>query len=155
MALVVLPIGLHELGLGEPPSYVAIGTAPAIGADNFDQETKDLASLSKGADPIDAQVQYALSVLRQSGAAVMGHGQRFQDIRKITTNVAVLLEQEARTTLARLVGNGDITLDRVAVSVNTESTDNWAEVVIDYVNRRLPVPKLQQAKVKIRPEATS
>lgn len=155
MALVVLPMGLHRLGLDGPPTYAPLPAAPGIAADNIDQETKDLASMLEGADAIDAQVQLAMTTLRKSGAAVQELGQRFQDIRKITDNVSILLEQEARTALARLVKANDITIESVFVVVNTPSTDAWAEVTVNYVNRRLAVPKVQTKSVEIRPEATS
>jgi hypothetical protein len=155
MALVVLPMGLHRLGLDGPPTYDPMLGAPGIAADNIDPETKDLASLTKGADAIDAQVQLAMGTLRKSGAGVQELGQRFQDIRKITDNVSTLLEQEARTALDRLVKANDITIESIFVVVNTPSTDAWAEVTVNYVNRRLPVPKVQTASVAIRPEATS
>jgi hypothetical protein len=155
MALAVLPMGLHQLGLVGPVTYAPLLPPPGIAADNIDQKTKDLASVVKGADTIDAQVQLAMMTLRKSGAGVQELGQRFQDIRKITDNVSRLLEQEARTALDRLVKANDITIESVFVVVNTPSTDAWAEVTVNYVNRRLPVPKIKTQSVAIRPEATS
>ena len=152
MALVVLPMGLHRLGLDGPPTYDPIAAAPVLAAEDFDQLTKDLRSLTVGVDPIDAQVQVAMTTLRRSGAAVISTGQRFQDVRKLDTNASLLLEQEARTCLARLVAANDISIERV--DVVADPGGQWAEVTIDYVNKRLAKPRTKQISVFIRPEAT-
>lgn len=152
MPLVIIPMGLHPLGLAEPPSLAPIGPPPALAAEQIDQRTKDLVSLTVGADPIDAQVQIAMMTLRRSGAAVISTGQRFQDVRKLDTNAPLLLEQEARTCLGRLVAANDITIERVAVTV--DNGGQWAEVTVDYVNKRLAKPRTKTISVTIRPEAT-
>ena len=153
MALVVLPLGLHQLGLEDPISVDPLPGVAVIAAEDIDQKTKDLTSLTVGADPIDAQVQIAMMTLRRSGAAVIADGQRFQDIRKLDTNAPLLLEQEARTCLARLVANNDISIE--SVDVVTDSPGAWAEVTVNYVNKRLAKPRTKQISVTIRPEATS
>lgn len=151
MALVVLPIGLHPLGTGAPPTYDAVAPPPVIGAEQISQLTKDVASASKAADPIDAQIQGALNRLRGSGAAVTRDGQRFLDVRKLDDSAKTLLEREARTALGRLVTRGDVTIDDVRVVI--DSGGQWAEVYIDLFNNRLPNSKKQTVKVPIRPEA--
>lgn len=153
MALVVLPMGLHRLGLDGPPTYDALAAAPVLAAESVDQVTKDLKSLTVGADPIDAQVQVAMMTLRRSGAAVISTGQRFQDVRKLDTNAPLLLAQEARTCLARLVASNDISIEGVGVEM--DSAGQWAEVTVSYVNKRLAKPRTKQISVTIRPEATS
>lgn len=130
-----------------------IPAAPVILADGISEQTKDYLSMLVGADPIDEQVFIALTVLRQSGAAVMNDGQRFQDIRKLTTNAALLIEQEARTALKRLVAQGDIAILRITTT--TDSAGNWAECVADYFNNRLPKPAKRQVRAPLRPEVTS
>lgn len=153
MALVVLPMGLHRLGLDGPPTYDEIAAPPVLAADSIDQDSKDFTSLTLGADAVDAQVQIAMTTLRRSGAAVIADGQRFQDVRKLDANAAVLLEQEARTCLARLVAANDISIEKV--SVVADSSGQWAEVTVDYVNKRLVRPRTKQISVTIRPEATN
>lgn len=151
MPLVVLPMGLHRLGLDAPTEPALFDEAPVLAAENISIRTKDLVSLTVGADPIDQQVQTALSVLRASGAAVTRDGQRFLDVRKLDDTAPVLLEQEARTALGRLTRNGDIVIE--AIGVVRDSAGQWGEVVVDYVNNRLPSSKRQQIRVPIRAEA--
>ncbi len=153
MPLVILPAGLSELGTAEPLEQGVLKQPPVIMADGVNEGTKDFASMVYGADPIDEQVWLALNVLRGSGAAVMAVGQRFQDIRKMTDNVATLVEQEARTALARLIQNGDITIEQI--SVVADSAGNWAECQVNYINQRLPKPTKRTVKAPLRPEVTS
>lgn len=152
MPLVILPAGLHPIG-SDVDDVSELLPPPVIMADGVDERTKDFASFLYGADPIDDQVYIALNTLRGSGAAVIDVGQRFQDIRKLTTNVQILIEQEARTALGRLVAFGDITISRV--TVEKDDAGNWAECVVDYINNRLPKPSKRTARVPLRPEVTS
>ncbi len=153
MPLVILPAGLSDLGTAEPLEQGVLKAAPVIMADGVSEKSKDFASMVYGADPIDEQVWLALNVLRQSGAAVTTVGQRFQDIRKMTSNVAILIEQEARTALRLLVQNGDIKIERIAVT--KDELGNWAECVVDYINNRLPKPAKRTVRAPLRPEVTS
>lgn len=151
MALVVLPMGLHRLGLDGPPTYAALAAAPVVAAESINFKTKDVGSLLKGMDPIDQQVQEALGRLRASGAAIARDGQRFLDVRKLDEDAPTLLEGEARAALARLTANGDITIE--AVRVVQDSAGQWGEVYIDLFNNRIPNSKKQTVKVPIRVEA--
>lgn len=153
MPILVLPLGLHDLGTEDPDLLPALKTPPVIMADGIDDKTKDFVSFLYGADPVDEQVYLALNILRASGAAVMNDGQRFQDIRKISDDVVVLIEQEARTALKRLTDAGDITID--SISVEYSSPDGWAEGTIDYVNNRMAKKTDRTVKFPLRPEATS
>ncbi len=152
MPLVVLPFGLHPLGLGVPPVIEALPPPPVIAAEKFSTATKDIESVLESADVVDAQVQLALSRLRRSGASVATTGQRFQDVRKLDDQAAVLLEQEARTSLALLVARGDIRIDGISIAI--ESAGAWAELTVDYINNRRSRPEKTSATVTIRPEAT-
>jgi hypothetical protein len=152
MPLVILPAGLHPIG-SAPSSQNPLLPPPVISADGIDEGSKDLASVLYGADPIDDQVYIALNTLRGSGAAVMNVGQRFQDVRKLDDNAAILIEQEGRTALRRLVNSGDITIDRLYVQ--TDSAGTWAELVCDFINNRLPKPGKRTVRAPLRPEATS
>jgi hypothetical protein len=151
MALVILPIGLHRLGLDGPPVYDALPAAPVVAAESINFKTKDVDTLLGGMDPIDQQVQEALGRLRGSGAAVTQDGQRFLDVKKLDDSAPTLLEGEARTALARLVANGDITIE--SVRVEQDSSGQWGEVFIDLFNNRIPNSKKQTVKAPIRVEA--
>lgn len=134
MPPIVFPFGLSPLGLAVPRPGGPLKPAPAIAAELHDPLTRDVASLLKSADVIDDQVWIALTVRRDSGAALGTTGQRFRDITKLGSNVEQLLDTEVRTSLATLVERGDISIDSIAV--NTDSSIQYAEVLIEYTNRR-------------------
>ncbi len=133
MPIVIPPAGLHPLGLFiESPGPNA--PASPILADNIDTTTGEYLDLFVGDDIVDAQVKIALKVVRRSGPAVIEDGQRFQDIRKLGNTATKQIEAEARTALARLVRQGDITIASFEVEVNEGSQD--ANTVLRYVNMR-------------------
>jgi hypothetical protein len=136
--IVILPAGHHPIGIGYPDEIGPYPSAPALAAEDYAIDGKrDVKSLTKSADPIDAQVQLALTAVRATGAVNGELGQRFADVRKNDENAKILLEGEARRALDRLVKNGDITLIRVAAEVEAD----WAELTIDYLNNRAPTPE--------------
>ena len=130
----------------EPHLVPALGLPPPLIAEDFDYRTpRDLKSGLVPADTIDAQVQYALVVVRGTGAAALDHGQQFGKVRKLSDEAGVLIKQEARTALARLVRNGDIRITRLDV---LEGHD-WAEVQIDYVNLRARGDQRRSYKARV------
>jgi hypothetical protein len=108
--------------------------APVIAAELRDPRTLDVGSVLRGQDVIDDQVMIALRARRGSGAALGSTGQRFSDIRKLSTNVKRLLEVEARTALATLVARGDITIR--TIEPLTDDGQQWSALRIEYVNER-------------------
>lgn len=132
MALYVLACGLSPCGLESPTIYEPLPAAPAIAAEDYDPETRELRSLTASADPIDAQVQLALTAVRESSAILADTGQTFGDIKKLGTDAELLIEKATRDALARLVRNRDIDIDSVSVLIG----DDWAEVTVVYYNRR-------------------
>lgn len=135
MALQVLACGLHELGLEEPAASAAMPAPPAMAAESYGLTgDRDVLSLTTSVDPIDAQVQLALVAVRDSGAAGKGTGQRFSTIKKLGDDIVAVLDGETRTALTRLVKNGDISV----VSIVVETGSDWAEIVVTYINHRLP-----------------
>lgn len=144
---VIVPFGLSPIGLAAPQTVGPLAPAPVIAAELRDPITLDVASVLLGADVIDDQVQIATRARRNSGAALGTTGQRFADILKLTTNVKRLLEAEARTALATLVGRGDITI--LSIDVVTDDAGQWAEVKIAYNNNRAVGRKDRQYTVPL------
>jgi hypothetical protein len=135
VVIVILPAGLHPIGIGLPDEIGPYPGPPALAAEDYAIDGKrDLVSLTASADPIDAQVQLALTAVRASGALNRELGQRFADVRKNDENAKMLLEGEARRALTRLTKNQDITLLSVAAVVESD----WAEITIVYINNRAP-----------------
>lgn len=134
--LIVLPAGLHALGLEEPVEYVPIAPPAPMLAEDFDHKApRDIKSVFTPADPIDQQVQLALVVVRRSGASVAEDGHRFGDIKKIGDSAPTAVADEARRALARLTKAGDIIIDKL--SVEPIGADGL-ELTIEYRNMRAP-----------------
>ncbi len=135
--LVVLPAGLHALGLEEPAEFVPLGPPVAMLAEPYDHKSpRDLKSVFEPADVIDQQVQLALSVVLGSGVSVADVGHRFGDIKKLDDGAATRIADEARVALARLVAAGDIIID--ALTVDTSIYPDSAELSVEYRNLRAP-----------------
>jgi hypothetical protein len=137
VTLYVLACGLHALGLAEPSVPEALPGPYAIAAESYDKDSLDLTSLTEGVDPIDAQVQLAMTSVRATGVANAAVGQRFTDVRKLSDDFEVAIESEVRTALSRLVENRDIDILRIAVVKG----EDWSEVTVDYFNRRMANPQ--------------
>lgn len=131
---VVIPSGLHPLGLWVPQTYAPKDGPPGILADSIDPKTGEFTSISKGMDPIDQQVVLAMRITRRSGAAVMNDGQEFREIRKVTEETPILMKSVAERALRRLIEQGDIELGEL--ETNGDGGDDFAEVVINYTNKR-------------------
>ena len=147
MVLYVLAAGVSGIGLEAPVLQRPLPPPPGMIAEDYDYlSPRDLKSVMKPADPIDAQVQYAMVVVRRSGAAATV-GQRFRDTRKIDDTAKILLAQEARTALHHLVRNGDIQIRRLEVTVYPPDS---AEVEIDYLNRRARGKQERRFQTRVR-----
>ena len=113
---------------------VALGNPSPILADNIDPETRDFASLAKGADPIDAQVQLAVTTQRSSGAAVIEDGVAVTPT-KMDRSVENQIAADYRQALQRLVRRGDIRITQISFDRN-EPENQTVQVRIAYVNLR-------------------
>ena len=97
----VSPIGFFIRAPG------ALGAPSPLLADNINPETRDFASLFTGLDPIDAQVQLAVTTVRASGSAVEEDGiANLPD--KMTNSVEDEITSAVKVALGRLIRNGDI-----------------------------------------------
>ena len=119
-------------------------------ADNIDPLTRDFASLTKGLDPVDAQVQVALGCVRDSGPSIQGVGLP-PPPRKITEGSEEVMRSQVQTALRTLVRNGDIRLKTIVVNIQAgaQQVDGYVEYqnlrALDGTTRtaRLPYSKLR------------
>lgn len=122
-----------------PPGFflrapVSEGTPSPLLADNIDPATRDFADLFVGVDPIDAQVQLAVTTIRGSGAAVLEDGITITPTKMGDSYRAQLLA-DARAALARLVRNGDVRL--LGVELLLDDQGNQTSLLgVQYVNLR-------------------
>lgn len=134
--LVVLPAGLHMLGLEEPAAIPPLGPPPPLIAEKYsDSRPRDVLSILNPEDTVDAQVQLAFSVVRESGEAVETVGQRFADIRKNDESAPTQIANEARRVLDKLVRQGDVSIAKILVE---EAGIDGRLLTVDYVNLRAP-----------------
>lgn len=134
--LVVLPAGLHGLGLELPMTVEPLGPPPPLIARQVSTSSpRDVVSLFVPADPIDDQVRIAMTVVLDSGPAVEDVGQDFGDVRKKDDGYVAQVIKVARDALARLVRNKDITILRIEVD---EVGSDGATLTLEYVNLRAP-----------------
>jgi len=146
VSLIVPPSGVTPLSFFEDSPTDELPAAPVIRAERIDHPSGELGSVVRDRHPIDAQVFEALTIVRDTGAAVQGEGQRFSDVEKIDASAPSLLESEARFALRRLVEQGDVSIEDVSV---TEGTD-WSEVSVSYRNLRDPDgSELRKAAVRM------
>lgn len=140
------PAGVTALGIPELIPWKPLPPPPVIRADKLDYKDQEFSSLLKDSDPVDAAVLESLWRVRQSGAAVMVQGARFQDIRKIDDKIKVLVENETRLALRRIVNRGDIQIK----SISTVTDADFAEVTIVYSNLRSSNLEDRTISIRIR-----
>lgn len=140
-----------------PPGQ--LGDPSPLLADNIDPVTKDFRSLFVGADPIDDQVQIAVTTNLGSGAAVQDTGIRLTR-RKMTNDIARSLEADARQALRRLIVNRDISFQRVSIGVDDGSGQPTGEVDeanqtvqlnVEFKNLRALDPTTRRVQLKSTP----
>ena len=102
----------------------------AIQADAVDVESRDLRSLDRGVEAVEAQALEALLVRRGSGSAVLEDGQKFHALDRITGDLPRLLRSEVEYAWRRLVRDGLIQL----LSVDVDSEDVAVGVTIRFRN---------------------
>lgn len=149
MAFPYIPsAGISPLGATELSEYRPLPPPPVIRADKLNYQAQAFESVFSDRDPTDAAVIEALWRVRGSGAAVRNTGARFLDVRKLDDKAKILLANEARFALTRLVRRGDITIKKITVEVG----DDWAELTVFYTNNRTPLAKKDRTAKKRLPE---
>jgi hypothetical protein len=151
MAIVTIPkAGAAPLGFFVA-SPGALAPPSALLADSIDPFTHDYASLTTGVDPIDAQVLVALTILRDSGASVIGTGLRITDT-KILADIQLTLASAVSRALSTLIAKRDIQLVAVDFGDDGEGVDAGNQVVnfaVKWVNLRALDRAVRQADIPL------
>lgn len=114
----------------------ALAPVPIL-ADSIDPKTGDYLSLEDSASIADGLVVTLLRTERDSGAAVLGLGQRFRTIRNVTSQAPELAESMAREALAPASDAGVVQLSAVGALVNAED-GTQLDASIDYLDLLAP-----------------
>jgi hypothetical protein len=137
--LVIPAAGLSAAGLFVSQLFVDPTKPPGILADAIDPTTGEYLSISKGMDPIDAQMILALSVKRGSGASVTEDGQTFFEIKKIDESTPALIEARTRSSAKRLTDRGDVAF--ATLTPFADSASQSGSVAVQYRNLRARGPQ--------------
>lgn len=149
MAFPYIPsAGISPLGTTELTEYRPLPPPPVIRADKLNYQSQAFTSVVSDRDPTDAAVIEALWRVRGSGAAVRNTGARFLDVRKLDDKAKILLANEARIALSRLIRRGDITITKITVVTG----DDCAELTVFYLNNRTSLAKKDRIAKKRLPE---
>lgn len=139
-----LPSTLAPIGAVAVPGLALQPPSPLL-AEDIDPATGDYRSLFEGADPIDAQVQLAVSTVRGSGLSVLEDGLEIT-ADKMDDSVLRTLESDVRIALGRLISNGDILLEGVEF-VQVSEADATVQLHANYVNLRSGDRRVRQVPV--------
>lgn len=142
------PAGVTEMGFTDLSPFKPLPPPPVIRADKLEYRGQRFASMVKDRDPVDAAVVEALWRVRGSGAAVQFTGARFLDIEKLDDRAQVVIANEARTALRRIIRRGDITIRNITVEVGSD----WAEVAVFYFNNRAPFDRERVVRKRLPEE---
>jgi phage gp46-like protein len=88
------------------------------------------------ADMIDAKTGDYLSI-EDSGAAVLGFGHRFRELRQLSSDAPVLAESLAREALQPAIDAGVVQFEKLAASANTED-GTQLDTDIEYLDLLAP-----------------
>ena len=141
----VPPAGVVPAGTWSPDIVAA--TTPITGhlADLVDPTTGELLSLSTGAHPIDAEVQFRLRAAKGKAPALLDDGLDLAGISKLLESSPRAIEYAARKALEPMLVRGDIEIQTVRATVaeaDLESTDT-AAAVVTYTNLQTGAPDLR------------
>lgn len=120
-----MPAGLTAFFFA-PPSQS--GPPSPLLADNIDPRTRDFADLFVGADPVDAQVQVAVSTTLGSGPCVQDVGIRVTR-NKMTEDFPGSIQNDVRQALTRQVKARDISIAGVTIGEPVGLTGKASGVV--------------------------
>lgn len=110
-------------GISPASAFEIIGQAeseppPAIVADMIDPATGDFLSVVDSATIADGLVVHLMRTQRGSGAAVLEFGQRFREIRHVTSDSPELAESMVREALQPAVDAGVVRFEQIEGQVD-------------------------------------
>lgn len=122
----------------------AVAQAPVpILADAIDAKTGEYTSIEDSATIADGLVVTLLRTERDTGAAVIGFGQRFREIRHVDDESVVLAESLTREALKPASDAGVVEFARIAGQVNPDDPTQ-VDAVVDYLDMLAPENKRDQ-----------
>lgn len=124
-----------------------LGPPSPLTADNIDPTTRDFASLTEGADVIDAQVQLAMTTVRNSGPSVENDGIRITST-KMDAGLQRRMESDVRLALRRLVRQRDIRITSVVFD-EVDEANQFAQIRVRYQNLRAISQRSRTAHVPV------
>ncbi len=113
-----------------------------------------------GANPVDAQVQVAVTTLRASGSSVLEVGLR-APVRKLLKDSPARIEGDMREALKPQTTNRDIQIKRVTFGVNEVGADDpdavsessqSMQVNLEYINLRALDNKVRTLQLTATPQ---
>ena len=122
----------------------ALAPVPIL-ADSIDPKTGDYLSIEDSAGIADGLVVTLLRTERDSGAAVLGFGQRFKSLRNVTAQAPELAESIAREALAPATTAGVVQLSAVEAVVNP-ADGTQVDTSIDYLDLLAPADDRAQSQ---------
>lgn len=136
MTVLLPPAGVYPAVTWDPFPGIAFAEAtvpPAILADDIGPDG-EIRSLATGVHPVDAAIREAFRLFADTGAAVVGKGQRFRDIRKNDAAAARRIKDEANRILAPFVARLDIQV--IELTVDTTLANDLGALFLRYKNLR-------------------
>lgn len=140
-----------------PPSQS--GPPSPLLADNIDPRTRDFADLFTGADPVDAQLQVAVSTTLGSGPCVADTGIRITR-NKMTDDFPTTITNDVRQALARQVKARDIQIVGITIGEPDGLTGKATGVVneaaqsvqvnVQYRNLRALDPRVRSQPIAVK-----
>lgn len=115
----------------------------AILADLIDPDTGDFEAIDESATIADGLVVQLLRVQRDSGAAVLGFGQRFREVRNVDTGTPELVDSLAREALQPARDAGIVEFQSLSSAVNP-SDPTQTDTTIEYLDLLAPKKDSQQ-----------
>lgn len=106
-------------------------------ADLIDPKTGEYLSLEDSASIADGMVVTLMRTERDSGAAVLGFGQRFKSLRHVTNDSPTLAESLAREALKPATDAGAVGFGQLSASVNA-GDGTQVDTEIEYLDLLAP-----------------
>lgn len=137
------PAGYSPASAFQLVGHAVAGDPVPILADSIDPKTGEYLSIEDSASIADGLVVTLLRTQRDSGAAVIGFGQRFREVRHVDDQSSVLAESLAREALQPALDAGIVSFRQLSGTVN-ESDPTQVDVAIDYLDLLAPADQQSQ-----------
>lgn len=137
------PAGYSPASAFELVGHAVSQNPVAILADSIDPKTGEYLSIEDSASIADGLVVTLLRTQRDSGAAVLGVGQRFREVRHVDDQAAVLAESLAIEALQPALDAGVVGFRELSGVVNAIDPTQ-VDVTIDYLDLLAPAKEQEQ-----------